>query len=165
MDKQFWHDKWQQKKQGFHQNAPNEMLVKHLGALALAEDGRVFLPLCGKTNDIPWLLSKGLHVVGAELSEFAVEQLFEALAIRPEISIIGTVKCFCGPKIQIFAGDFFDVSREMLGVVDGIYDRAALVALPKEMRRRYAQHLVDISANATQHSNAGKTLDKLQFLW
>ena len=38
----------------------------------------------------------------------------------------------------------------MLGPVDAIYDRAALVALPKEMRDRYTEHLVQITENAPQ---------------
>jgi thiopurine S-methyltransferase len=32
-----------------------------------------------------------------------------------------------------------------LGQVDAIYDRAALIALPYEMRQQYAQHLIQIS--------------------
>ena len=34
--------------------------------------------------------------------------------------------------------------------VNAIYDRAALVALPKEMRDRYTEHLVQIAENAPQ---------------
>lgn len=38
----------------------------------------------------------------------------------------------------------------MLGKVDAIYDRAALVALPFEMRVRYAAHLREITNTAPQ---------------
>jgi len=38
----------------------------------------------------------------------------------------------------------------MLGQIDAVYDRAALVALPKDMRDRYTQHLVAITGNAPQ---------------
>jgi len=37
-----------------------------------------------------------------------------------------------------------------LGPVDAIYDRAALVALPEEMRRRYSAHLMEITERARQ---------------
>ena len=66
------------------------------------------------------------------------------------------VKCFFAARrntdqnIDIFRGDLFQVTREMLGSVDAIYDRAALVALPKEMRDRYTEHLVQIAENAPQ---------------
>ena len=35
------------------------MLVKYLGELSLPRNSRLFLPLCGKTLDIGWLLSNG----------------------------------------------------------------------------------------------------------
>ena len=38
----------------------------------------------------------------------------------------------------------------MLGPVDAIYDRAALVALPEEMRNRYTAHLMKITDKAPQ---------------
>ncbi len=47
-------------------------------------------------------------------------------------------------------GDIFDLTRQALGVVDAIYDRAALVALPHDIRKRYTQHLMDITGLARQ---------------
>jgi len=38
-------------------------------------------------------------------------------------------------------GDFFATSAEGLGHFDGAYDRAAMIALPAELRARYAAHL------------------------
>jgi thiopurine S-methyltransferase len=38
----------------------------------------------------------------------------------------------------------------MLGPVDAVYDRAALVALPASMRDRYIAHLTSITAKAPQ---------------
>ena len=37
-----------------------------------------------------------------------------------------------------------------MGSVDAIYDRAALVALPDAMRRRYAKHLMGITQKVPQ---------------
>lgn len=47
-------------------------------------------------------------------------------------------------------GDVFDLSRDDIGSIDVIYDRAALVALPLGMRKKYSQHLMAISQNAPQ---------------
>ena len=45
-----------------------------------------------------------------------------------------------GP-ITIFAGDYFELTpSRMGGLCDALYDRAALVALPSDLRSRYAQH-------------------------
>jgi hypothetical protein len=58
----------------------------------------VFLPLCGKTLDIQWLLSRGYGVAGSELSKIAVEQLFSELGVEPNITVTyqpAMVECHC----------------------------------------------------------------------
>lgn len=150
MDASFWHQRWQNNEIGWHERAPNPLLLKHFSALALANGGRVFVPLCGKSLDIGWLLSRGQAVVGVELSELAVQQLFAEMSMAPCITDLGHARRYSGTRIDIFVGDMFQVSRAMLGPVDAVYDRAALVALPEEMRRRYAAHLRAITANILQ---------------
>jgi thiopurine S-methyltransferase len=150
MDEQFWHRRWELSEIGFHEGKANALLVAHFGALSLADGSRVFLPLCGKTIDIHFLLSRGYRVAGAELSRIAIEQLFAELDVTPEIADVGSMSRYSAPGIDIFVGDIFDLSAEMLGPVDAVYDRAALVALPRPMRDRYAAHLMEITAKAPQ---------------
>ncbi len=150
METEFWADKWQRNEIGFHMAEANPALVAHFDTLALPQGARVFLPLCGKTLDIAWLLQNGYCVAGAELIETAIVQLFDELGITPEISSIGKLTRYSGPSIDIFVGDIFDLTADMLGPVDAVYDRAALVALPEEMRRRYTKHLAAITGNAPQ---------------
>ncbi len=150
MDSSFWKDRWERSEIGFHEKQANPFLVKYFKELSLAKGSRVFVPLCGKTLDIAWLLSHGYRVAGAELSEIAVKELFAGLGVKPKISEVGRVSRYRAQSIDIFLGDLFHVTREMLGPVDAIYDRAALVALPKEMRDRYTEHLVQIADNAPQ---------------
>ena len=57
---------------------------------------------------------------------------------------------YSAENIDLFAGDLFELSGERLGPVDAVYDRAALVALPKEMRIQYAAHLKAITDRAPQ---------------
>ncbi len=68
MDADFWHSKWSNNETRFHQEQPNENLVSHYQALNIPKGGRWLIPLCGKTVDIPWLVSQGYKVVGVELS-------------------------------------------------------------------------------------------------
>ncbi len=150
MDTSFWHKKWEKNEIAFHESAVNPLLVKHFDELALVKDSRVFLPLCGKTLDIPWLLSNGYRVAGAELSKIAIEQLFAGLGVKPKISKVGDVDHYSANNIDLFVGDIFDLSKEMLGSVDAIYDRAALVALPEIMRHRYTAHLMEMTDKAPQ---------------
>lgn len=150
MDTKFWHQKWENNDIAFHESEANPLLVKYFNALSLVEGSRVFLPLCGKTLDIPWLLANGYRVAGAELSKIATEQLFAELGVAPKISGVGEVDHYSAKNIDIFVGDIFDLSGKMLGLVDAIYDRAALIALPEKMRNRYTAHLAEITDKAPQ---------------
>lgn len=150
MDASFWHQKWESNDIAFHQAEANPLLVKYFHELPLTKGGRMFLPLCGKTRDIAWLLSKGYRVAGAELSEIAIQQLFQGLGVEPQIVEAENLQRYSADSIDIFCGDIFNLSSTMLGPVDAIYDRAALVALPKEMRGRYTAHLMKITATAPQ---------------
>ena len=150
----FWHQKWAQKEIGFHQSAVHPLLAAHWprlhGEWQLTEGSRVLVPLCGKTLDIHLLLARGHRVVGVELSEQAVVELFEELGQSPTISPQGALQRYSAPGLEVFVGDFFALTREQLGPVDAVYDRAALVALPEAMRRDYAVQLLALSAAAPQ---------------
>lgn len=150
MQADFWHTRWEKNEIGFHEQEGNAFLVKHVERLNLEQGSRVFLPLCGKTRDIAWLLQQGYHVIGNELSQLAIEQLFTDLNIKPSKTEVASLIHYQAGSLDIFVGDFFDLSTENLGQVDAIYDRAALVALPEEMRKRYTTHLQTITANAPQ---------------
>lgn len=150
MDADFWHDRWAKNQIGFHEGEVNARLVGHFGALGLAAGARVFVPLCGKTRDIAWLLAQGHPVAGAELSRLAVEQLFAELGVRPVVEPAGPLVKLSAPGVDIFVGDIFDLTPEVLGGVAAVYDRAALVALPYDLRSRYAAHTRLITAGAPQ---------------
>lgn len=150
MDAGFWHQRWDKNEIAFHESKANPLLVKHFNVLSLAKGRRIFVPLCGKTLDVSWLLSNGYRVAGAELSQLAIEQLFMELGVQPETSTVGEVEQWSANNLYIFVGDIFVLSRKILGPVDGIYDRAALVAFPEEMRKRYAAHLTEITGKAPQ---------------
>ena len=150
MDHAFWHDKWDSNQIGFHQAYVNPLLVKHFDALGLKQGSRVFVPLCGKTRDMGWLMRQGCHFLGAELSERAVRDLFAEMDVQPDVTQLDAVKRYSAEGIDVFVGDVFAVDQTMLGSVDAIFDRAALVALPTEMRERYARHLIAITGNASQ---------------
>lgn len=150
MEASFWHNRWQTNQTGWHERAVNPLLIAHFPSLHVPPGKRVFVPLCGKSLDLGWLLSQGYAVAGAELSELAVTQLFADLGMEPRVSQVGPLRLFHGEKIDIFVGDIFDLTREMLGPADVVYDRAALVALPETVRTRYTAHLKAITGLAPQ---------------
>lgn len=146
----FWHQKWQKNEIGFHLPEVNPLLVKYFHILKLTQGASVFLPLCGKTLDIAWLMTQGYRVVGAELSVVAIEGLFKHLGLTPTIKPVGELVHYSAPNIDIYVGDIFKLTNEILGHVDAVYDRAALVALPADMRQDYSAHLTALTQAATQ---------------
>jgi thiopurine S-methyltransferase len=147
MKHDFWHERWQSNQIGFHLPEANPLLVKHFLTLNLKQGARIFLPLCGKTLDIAWLLAQGYKVAGAELSAIAIANLFNSLNLTPSITQIGEISHYSAPNIDIFVGDVFNLSPNMLGKIDAVYDRAALVALPEDIRKLYTAHLMKLTLN------------------
>lgn len=150
MEEEFWQKRWRENQIGFHEGQPNDLLVAHFASLGLKKGSRVFVPLCGKAVDLDWLVGQGFKVVGVEFNQQAIQEVFTRLGLEPVISQQGPLGHFAADGIDLFVGDVFALTPGMLGPVDAIYDRAALVALPHESRVRYAQHMVSITQIAPQ---------------
>lgn len=150
MDHGYWHNKWEKNDIAFHIDGANPILVNHLRNLELEDGARVFVPLCGKTMDIDWLLSQGFSVVGVELSELAVIELFNRVEREPEVTEHPWGKLFHSDGVDIIVADVFDITSVLVGKVDAVYDRAALVALPEDIRVKYTRHLIQITNSAPQ---------------
>jgi len=139
-----WLARWRDGRTGFHEDAPNALLVRH--AARLAGRRRVLVPLCGKAEDLAYLASLGHVVVGVELAERAVRAFFAQHGLEPAIAPHGPFTSYSAGAITLLAGDWFAATPELIGPVDAVYDRAALVALPPELRPRYAAHLRSLLA-------------------
>lgn len=150
MQHDFWHDKWQTNNIGFHQDQPHPLLTQHLQSLNLSSNARIFVPLCGKSLDLAWLIKQGYHVVGIDLSPIAIQDLIIDLGLSFKEMQSGELTHYQHPQIELFVGDFFQLTAQQLGDVDAVYDRAALIALPSQMRSQYTQHLLDITKQAPQ---------------
>ena len=144
MEPDFWRRRWADNEIGFHESEVNALLKDHLPALQLTPGARVFVPLCGKSHDLTWLLAQGFEVVGCELSELAVRQFFEEQDLAPAVHTEGGLTCYRVGALQIWQGDIFALPLAALGRVDAIYDRAALIALPVPLRERYARLLAEL---------------------
>ncbi len=153
MEAEFWINRWAQQEIGFHRDAANVQLTNHIASLGLKPGSRVLVPLCGKSLDIGWLLTQGFAVCGVELSEQAVSELFAELNRQPELKADGALMHYRAGQLEVFQGDIFALTKVQLGAVDAVYDRAALVALPKPMRDAYTAHLQALTGKAPQLVN------------
>lgn len=141
MQHEFWQLRWARNEIGFHQQAVNPGLQRHWPNLGLPEDSQVLVPLCGKSLDMLWLAQWGYRVLGVELAERAAVDFFAELGVTPQVSTEGALRRYSYERLEILQGDFFDVSAEQVAGCSGLYDRAALIALPPDLRTAYAAHL------------------------
>ncbi|HEY4239069.1 MAG TPA: hypothetical protein VGM88_04610 [Kofleriaceae bacterium] len=144
MEPQFWRDTWAAGKTNFHEGRPNELLVRYGERLA----GRVLVPLCGKAEDLAHLARAGHAVVGIELVEDAVRAFFAEHGWEPAVSAAGPFARWAAAGIEIFVGDAFAATAAVIGPVDAVYDRAALIALPPELRARYVPLVRELSGES-----------------
>ncbi|MFZ5657917.1 MAG: thiopurine S-methyltransferase [Pseudomonadota bacterium] len=141
MHPDFWHSRWQEGRIGFHQDRPTPLMLKHWPALAVAAGERVFVPLCGKSLDMAWLASQGLGVLGVEISQMAVEAFFAENGLTPEVVETRYGLEYRAGPVTIVCGDAFGLDADALAGCSAVLDRAALIALPPELRERYAREL------------------------
>ena len=160
MRSEFWLERWARNEIGFHLPVVNARLRACWPALDLAPGTPVLVPLCGKSLDLHWLAERGHPVTGVELSDRAVAAFFEAAGESPAVTRSAHFAVQASGRVRILCGDFFDLHRydlhrDDLGRnttidVTAVFDRAALVALPPEMRVRYAAHLQQLLPGAVR---------------
>ena len=137
MHPDFWLQRWHDGQIGFHREEVMPLLQKHWQDLQLPRGSRVLVPLCGKTLDMHWLAAQGHRVLGVELSPLAVAQFFEEAGLQPQRHSSKLGEHYRAGSIEIICGDAFALDDTLLADIAGIYDRAALIALPPELRQRY----------------------------
>jgi len=138
-DREFWHNKWAFNKIGFHLKEVNPLLIEFWDKTSPVSSDKVFVPLCGKSEDLVWLASRHTDVQGVEISDIAVRSFFSEHFYTPTvIKLDEGLQLFHFDELSIYAGDFFTAPIDN---VDIIYDRAALIALPHDMREEYVEQL------------------------
>lgn len=152
MDIDFWLERWNKDETGFHQQQINPYLAYFYGekgpGLEQRKTLKVFVPLCGKSKDMLWLSQNGYQVFGVECSERAVKDFFEENALNYRHAEKDQHALYMtsdqSSVVEIFQGDFFALQDKDLVAVTDIFDRGSLVALPEEMRKRYADKMAEL---------------------
>ncbi|PPK64703.1 thiopurine S-methyltransferase [Actinokineospora auranticolor] len=149
METQFWIDSWHEggTKTSFH------LPVVHPHARMLAERGllagaRVLVPLCGKTADMLFFAAQAVSVVGVELVPQAIE---EFMADNGVTLVEDPEGVYRKDNLTILNRDVFALSPAEVGEFDLVYDRAALIAFPEEMRPRYVAAMTELAAPGTRY--------------
>lgn len=140
-DNHLWLQLWRNSDTEFHQQAVNPLLARFWPRPQADQVRRVFVPLCGKSLDVIWLADRGYQVIGVELSPIAVRAFFTENRLRPVKRQLGPFTLWQAGNISILCGDYFALDKKHLGHIDMVYDRAALTALPEDLREPYVRQL------------------------
>ncbi len=142
MDERFWSTCWETQEIGFHLSEVNPVLLAFWSQLSLDSSAKVLVPLCGKSLDLEWLAQQGCHVVGVELSQLAVDAFFSEQSVQPNIQTKDKFQLYTSKQLEVWCGNIFDFPGAQLEVIQAVYDRGALVALPPDIRKAYMKKLL-----------------------
>ncbi len=151
MDKDFWQERWNEGRIGFHKTEVNALLRTYAPQV-FGAGRRVLVPMAGKTHDIDWLLQEGYGVVACEFVPAAVESFFEERGISdyhierqgPE-GPGGELDIYTSGVLTFIRGDYFKLpelfSAQPSLQCTAAYDRAAMIACNPEQRKVYVNCL------------------------
>ncbi|ELT90016.1 hypothetical protein CAPTEDRAFT_225489 [Capitella teleta] len=131
-------------------------LLKHASTLkagaTLLTQGRkqqkIFVPLCGKSLDMKWLLDEGHTIVGVEYVPKAVMEFFKEQNIQYTVhevpAISGTLYKSSDGRLRLYCCDFFTFNSEIESGFDAVWDRASFVAIPADRQIEYADIILSL---------------------
>jgi len=146
LDREYWRRRWREGRIGFHQEAIDPHLLRHLPGLADRVGAahpplRTLVPLCGKSRDLLWLGEEGHRVTGVEIAPEACALCASEQQLSPLSPPAGAERAWRrdlpgGGRLDLLQGDILDLptpSPDGEGDAgpgwDLIWDRAALIAL------------------------------------
>jgi len=142
----YWTTRYDSKTTGWLINNAHPFLLKNPDLLLGGRSDRVesenskkiFVPLCGTTHDLLYLLSLGFEVFGVE----GVKSCFEVLNERDGLGLVFNEKesTYETPdgRLKIYYGDLYKCPIEKWGPFDCVWDRASLIAIDMDFRPSYA---------------------------
>ena len=139
MQPEFWLESWELggTKTSFHRPDIHPFVRAYTPDYFLRGQ-RVLVPLCGKDNALMWFRDRASHVIGIELASKAIAQFFREHNLAYRKTADGRYEA---EGITIFNRNIFEITPAEIGRVDLVYDRAALVALPEDLRQLYRQKI------------------------
>jgi thiopurine S-methyltransferase len=144
MQQAFWLECWQQPYPGFHLDQVHPLLQACWSRVYQPEvHQQVLVPLCGKSIDMMFL-RQHLPVLGVELAERACTDFFQEQQMAVSLQKVNHFQRYDAARLRLLQGDFFQLTQDESAECRLVYDRAALIALPAEMRQDYVRHLRQI---------------------
>jgi len=89
-------------------------------------------------------------VAGVELSTVALESFCMEHGVPAKRRTLDDFEVYEASQVQLFRGDFFALTSDLLGPIPAVYDRAALISWIPELRPAYVKHITELTSPGTQ---------------
>tara|TARA_B100002003_G_C14041365_1_gene501780 strand:+ start:326 stop:982 length:657 start_codon:yes stop_codon:yes gene_type:complete len=139
-----WLHFWENNETNWHSDTITQELAEYFELFELEPGDKVFVPLCGKSLDMIYIVNQGFSVVGVEVSEFGIRQFFKENDLKYTVTKVGDFDLYSSENLEIYCGDFFSLTSKHLNNVKAVLDRKSLIALEPDLRQKYVKHLNDI---------------------
>ena len=139
-----WLHFWENNETNWHSDTITQELAEYFELFELEPGDKVFVPLCGKSLDMIYIVNQGFSVVGVEVSEFGIRQFFKENDLKYTVTKVGDFDLYSSENLEIYCGDFFSLTLKHLNNVKAVLDRKSLIALEPDLRQKYVKHLNDI---------------------
>lgn len=141
---EYWENRYRCNSIEWHMDEVHPHLLKYLSDLTQGKEKedtplKFFLPLCGKTKDIPFLLNLGFHVFGVEAVPAVIQEFSEENKMPLKYDSENLVYYNASRTLQIYCGDLFKCPIEFYGPFDCVWDRASFIALDYNFRPGYLE--------------------------
>ena len=139
-----WLHFWENNETNWHSDTITQELAEYFELFELEPGDKVFVPLCGKSLDMIYIVNQGFSVVGVEVSEFGIRQFFKENDLKYTVTKVDDFYLYSSENLEIYCGDFFSLTSKHLNNVKAVLDRKSLIALEPDLRQKYVKHLNDI---------------------
>ena len=141
MQENYWNNRWITGQTAWHMSETNPRLKEHFHLLELIKGDSVFVPLCGQSLDLNFFLEKDLCVTGLDISPVAAYKSFESQSVGFKSYPLesGQVVQAMRSKLTYIIGDFFKTIPRLSLNFMAIWDRASLVAISPDTRKKYGE--------------------------
>ncbi|GFR75295.1 thiopurine S-methyltransferase [Elysia marginata] len=147
----YWDQEYKNGRIRWHRDQVHQILVNHYDKLNPGgKHSRVLVTMCGMSEDMNWLVDRGLQVIGIDFAKHALHKFMcldgQEWTGCPVKELGHDAKLFTRDdgKIKLFYGDVLNLSPEIDGKFDAIYDCSSIHNLPKPKASRMANVLKKI---------------------
>ncbi len=97
---------------GFHLEDVNPLLIEFWQKTNPSYDKSVFVPLCGKSEDLIWLATKHEEVQGIRIKPDRGSRIFSEHLYTPTVTqISGQHELYQFDELSVYTGDYFNFNN------------------------------------------------------